>query len=285
MSESHVTGDAAQDTAAGARYATGRAASSCAKEQGSEPMKKNLLALAMALGVFVSQEASAQSASGGLAGMIGAPFSGVRSQQAARNFVDGNRIDSGRSVHLYRDAQGRTRVERDVDTAFGAPDPRMQFSPIVINDPVSGEVIELQPQSKTAIVIKGVAPHAIPVPADVPPIAVSFARRFYGANDPGWSKPVSLGDKMLNGVRATGTQRQYTIAAGSVGNEKPIVLTVEQWYSPELGLIVMKNARASTGGEFAFQVENIVRGDPDAALFTIPPGYKVVETGRRAAAQ
>ena len=248
-------------------------------------MKQNLWALSIALGLLGTQGAFAQSAGGGLAEMVGAPFSGVRSQQGARNFVDGNRVDFGRSVKLYRDSQGRTRVEQDADSAIGAADPRARFARVVINDPVSGEYIELQPSSKTAFVIKGGAAHASPVPAETPPVFVSFGGRVYGANDPGWSKAVSLGDKTINGVRANGTQRQYTIAISVIGNEKPIVLSVEQWYSSELGMIVMKNARASTGGEFGFQVENIVQGDPDPALFTVPADYKRIEGGRRAAAQ
>jgi hypothetical protein len=248
-------------------------------------MKQNLLALSIVLSVLGSHGAFAQSAAGGLAELIGAPFSGVRSQQAARNFVDGNRVDTGRSVRLYRDSQGRTRVEPDVATQAGAANPRTRFAQIIINDPVSGDRIELQPLSKTAFVIKGGARQAIPVPAEAPLIFLSFGGRLYGANDPGWSKPASLGDKSINGLRATGTRRQYTIAAGSVGNEKPIMLTVEQWYSPELGLIVMKSAHASTGGEFTFQVENIVQGNPDPALFTIPSDYRRIDAGQRTAAQ
>ena len=80
---------------------------------------KSSLGLCLALGVLVSQAALAQGPLPPLASVIGAPFSGVRSQQAAKSFVDGNRIDRGGNVRLYRDGRGRTRVERVV----GAADP------------------------------------------------------------------------------------------------------------------------------------------------------------------
>jgi hypothetical protein len=198
---------------------------------------------------------------GGLASITGAPFSGVRSQQNAKSFVDGNRIDNGGSVRLYRDSQGRTRVEP------------LNLPHIQITDPVSGNRYELDTQTKTYTVIKGGAPTAQPLTDHVPGIFVMFGRRLRGVEDPGWSQPVALGDKNVEGLRIIGASRKYTIPVGEMGNEKPIVLTVEQWYAPELGLIVSKHARATLGGEFSTDIENIKKGEPDPALFQIPSDY------------
>ena len=248
-------------------------------------MKLRVLALSIALGAFSSLASSAQPEPLGLNTVAGAPFSGVRSQQSARNFVDGNRIDNGRSVRLYRDSEGRTRIERDLPaTAMPASNPGAQFPAVSIDDPVSGERYELHPQNKTAYVFKGLAPATTRVRTEAPGVFASFGGRFYGAQDPGWSKPVSLGEKSVNGVKAEGVRREYTIAVGVMGNAKPIVMTVEQWYSPELGLIVTKSNHASTGGEFGFEIENIVQGEPDPALFRIPSDYTRVDIGSMAAA-
>jgi hypothetical protein len=245
---------------------------------------KLTLALVIALGVLGSQVVSAQVRQPAIASIIGAPFSGVRSQQAAKSFIDGNRIDSGGNVRLYRDGRGRTRVERELPSDVAARNPRRGAVEITINDPVSGDRYELNPQSKTCIVFKGGAARAYPLGSDVPGVSIVFARHFYGAEDPGWSAPVSLGEKSFDGLRAVGTRRQYTIPVGEYGNEKPIVLTVEQWFVPELGLVVARSGRASLGGEFSNQVENIVKGEPDPSLFTIPSDYTRVEAGHRAAA-
>jgi len=84
-------------------------------------------------------------------------------------------------------------------------------------------------------------------------------------------------------VNAVGTRRQYTLPMGAIGNEKPIVLTVEQWFNPELGLLVSKTGTASLGGQFHTEVENIDTRDPDPALFTVPSDYTRTEMNPKAA--
>jgi hypothetical protein len=64
-------------------------------------MKLQALGLCIALSALASTVLHAQAAPPALSSVVGAPFSGVRSQQAAKNFVDGNRIDRGGSVRLY----------------------------------------------------------------------------------------------------------------------------------------------------------------------------------------
>jgi hypothetical protein len=215
---------------------------------------------------------------------VGAPFSGVRTFQGGRNFADGNRVDRGTSERLYRDGQGRTRIEHDVPAQMLANNPKMEPTQVTINDPVSGDRIELHAATKTAIILhNGVAPPRA-APTAAPGVTVTFARRFRPENDPAWSPPVALGEKTFDGLRATGQRRQYTIAVGELSNEKPIVLTVEQWYSPELSLIVAVRGTSTLGGDFSNQVENIVRGEPDPALFTIPADYSRMEVPHRQAA-
>ena len=72
------------------------------------------------------------------------------------------------------------------------------------------------------------------MPAAVPEIFTWFSNVRIGPNEPGWSSPVSLGEKSIEGLRAVGTQKTYTLAAGAVGNEKAVTITVEQWSSPDL---------------------------------------------------
>ena len=42
----------------------------------------------------------------------------------------------------------------------------------------------------------------------------------------------NLGDQTINGIHATGTRITITIPSGKTGNDKPIVVTSERWYSP-----------------------------------------------------
>jgi hypothetical protein len=247
-------------------------------------MKMSLVVLCAAITLAGSQVALAQAQQApALVGIVGQPFSGMRTWQGSRNFVDGNRIDRGAVERLYRDGQGRTRVEREVPAQVLANNPRTEPVQVTINDPLSGDRIELRARSKTAVIFRGRSTPALPPPKSLPAVSVMFAGHQYRGDDQGWSKPVSLGEKSFDGLRAVGQRRQYTVPVGTIGNEKPIVLTVTQWFSSDLSLIVARSGTSSLGGEFGMQVENLVHGEPDASLFLIPSDYRRVEVPRQAA--
>jgi len=245
-------------------------------------MKMPLIALCAAIGFSPVAFAQAQQAPS-LVSIVGEPFSGVRTWQNSRNFIGGNRIDRGTTERLYRDGQGRTRVERDVPPEVLANHPKREPVQITLNDPLSGDRIELRPRSKTAVVLRGRAWPAVAPSKSMPPVSVMFAGHAYTSRDAGWSPVVQLGEKSFDGLRARGQRRLYTVPVGTVGNEKPIVLTVDQWFSPELSLIVARSGTSTLSGEFGMQIENIVKGEPNAALFLIPADYSRVEVPLRQA--
>jgi len=92
-------------------------------------------------------------------------------------------------------------------------------------------------------------------------------------------KTESLGTQVIGGVTAQGTRITRTIPAGQVGNQAPIVMTIERWYSPELQTEVMSKRVDPQFGETIFQLKNIVRAEPDASLFQVPPNY-TIKSGR-----
>ena len=49
-----------------------------------------------------------------------------------------------------------------------------------------------------------------------------------------------LGEQVLEGLLVTGTRVAHTIPAGALGNERPIEIVTERWYSPELGEVQPK---------------------------------------------
>jgi hypothetical protein len=96
------------------------------------------------------------------------------------------------------------------------------------------------------------------------------------------SKAVSrdLGTRDFDGVRAEGKQRSYEIPAGEVGNRNPIVVRDETWYSPELQVTVYSKHSDPRSGDYVYRLENLRRGEPDAALFAVPPDYRVRDMGK-----
>ena len=84
----------------------------------------------------------------------------------------------------------------------------------------------------------------------------------------------SLGTRDFDGVKADGTQTTHTIPAGTIGNEKPIVITRERWFSAELQLVVFVRNFDPRAGETTYRLTNVRRGEPPADLFRVPVDFR-----------
>jgi hypothetical protein len=79
----------------------------------------------------------------------------------------------------------------------------------------------------------------------------------------------------MEGLVVTGVRTTRTIPAGEIGNDKPLSIVTEVWTSPELKTIIYSKRTDPRMGEHTFKLTNIVRAEPDASLFTVPPDFKV----------
>jgi hypothetical protein len=86
----------------------------------------------------------------------------------------------------------------------------------------------------------------------------------------------SLGVQNFDGVDAEGTRTVSTIPAGAIGNDRPIEIVYERWYSKELQLIVYSRHSDPRFGEQTYRLTNIDRSEPDPSLFAVPAGYTVI---------
>jgi hypothetical protein len=87
----------------------------------------------------------------------------------------------------------------------------------------------------------------------------------------------SLGTRDFGGIQAEGTMTTHTIAAGAIGNEKPIVVTSERWFAPDLHVVVFAKTVDPRAGETSYRLINVKREEPAADLFKVPADYKGVE--------
>jgi hypothetical protein len=85
----------------------------------------------------------------------------------------------------------------------------------------------------------------------------------------------SLGTQNIEGVDAEGTRTVTTIPAGSIGNERPIEIVYERWYSKELQQIVYSKHSDPRFGDQTYRLTNINRSEPDPSLFEVPTGYRI----------
>ena len=86
----------------------------------------------------------------------------------------------------------------------------------------------------------------------------------------GKGETTPLGTRDFGGVKADGTQTTHTIPAGEIGNEKPIVISSERWFSPELHVVVFARTVDPRVGETSYRLVNLKREEPPADLFRIP---------------
>lgn len=90
-------------------------------------------------------------------------------------------------------------------------------------------------------------------------------------------KEEQLGRQIVEGVEAEGTRTTVTIPAGEIGNERPIEIVNERWYSPELQLVVMTRNSDPRTGETTYKLTNINRAEPARSLFEVPSDFTIKE--------
>jgi hypothetical protein len=203
--------------------------------------------------------------------VTGAPFTATAVGTINRTLADGNKITQTVQSNLYRDTQGRVRKEVTLPAMAGstADTPK---SLVFIHDPVAGTGYVLDTNKKVA--------HAIPQhtkggPGNGAPEADGEPGPHRGHGASSNVVQESLGTQTINGVAAEGTRFTRTIPAGAMGNEKPLTIVREEWYSNDLQIIVQSKRTDPFIGETTYSVTNIQRNAPAATLFTVPSDYTV----------
>jgi hypothetical protein len=90
-------------------------------------------------------------------------------------------------------------------------------------------------------------------------------------------KSESLGKQMIEGVNAEGTRTSTTLEAGAIGNDRPIQISSESWYSTELQTLVKSVHNDPRTGEEVFRLINVSRAEPPSTLFQVPGEYQIVD--------
>jgi hypothetical protein len=243
-------------------------------------------------------EAMRFSTFGGPAAVVkGAPYSATITNESVQTLADGTHIVQSSDGSAARDSQGRTRQDAPLPMIGGlaASDaPHL----VMIQDPVANVGYTLNLTDKTAwkhmmpagqpsmaggavgtrtMVLRtdtAVAGAAVPPPG--PPMVWS---KHMIAEDAGEVTTENLAPQTMEGVQVTGVRTTQTIAAGKIGNDRPINIVTEVWTSPELKTIVLSKRNDPRSGEQTFKLTNIQRGEPDASLFAVPSDFKINSNG------
>jgi hypothetical protein len=84
-----------------------------------------------------------------------------------------------------------------------------------------------------------------------------------------------LGEQVLEGLLVKGQRMTDTIPAGTIGNERPIEIVTERWYSEEIDAMVLQRFADPRVGETVYRLVNVVRGEPSPELFQVPQAYEI----------
>jgi hypothetical protein len=84
-----------------------------------------------------------------------------------------------------------------------------------------------------------------------------------------------IGERTIQNILTRGCRVTNFIPAGTPNNDQPITTTDESWSSPELRITLLHVFHAPDGQDRMEQLDNIVLGEPDPALFEPPPGYTI----------
>ena len=231
----------------------------------------------------------------------GIPYSAEAVTESTQTLSDGNRIINKTTASIYRDSEGRTRREQTIRAIGPFAKGGEPHQTIYISDPVAGTAYTLDPKSRVArkmppFRFKMAAPPPHPEgKAGVPPDAPMKFEFKIQPDDTvmhkqaaevgvkmGWARNNNarvedLGKQNIEGVEAEGKRTTVTIPAGEIGNERPIEIVSERWYSPELQMIVMTRHSDPRFGENSYRLTNINRSEPARSLFEVPADYTVQE--------
>lgn len=246
-----------------------------------------------------------------------APYSAEVVTDHMQQLADGNRIVEHSSGRVYRDREGRVRREEDrpsgnpgisiIDPVAGVsysldPERRIawktpaQTGIAIMNklDAAKVEMAKVEAELKRRAEQESGAVGAVLEMRQKEEAArkrsaetmtvesgggIVTLKRSPGGGEQ--HKEEGLPSRTMEGVRVEGRRMTTTIAAGAIGNEWPITIVSEEWTSPDLQVLVLTDRKDPRAGDSSYRLQRIVRGEPSATLFQVPPDYEVRETGIR----
>jgi hypothetical protein len=228
-----------------------------------------------------------------------APYTATATTESTQVLTDGNRIVNKTSSFVARDSQGRTRRETDLHRigTMQVDSPKTVF----INDPTTHTQYIFTPGGEATKVVRSEGtwkegPQIIDLRGQREQrLKQKVIVNVQGAHEGQQSKESSeqvkhedLGTQTIEGVSAQGKRETVTIPAGEIGNERPIEIVTETWFSPELHTMVLRKHSDPRLGDSTYRLTDIKRNEPDASLFQAPAGAKlnvepIIELHRRAA--
>jgi len=218
----------------------------------------------------------------------GAPYAADEVHETTQTLADGTKIHNEDKTKVFRDAEGRVRRETGDEVSIFDPTNGSHFV-----RRSSGDAAQKQ-RLNTVFMRGGTVTTTTTSSGENVGVAIAGAKGGRGGGvttlsapggaytlvlrpgdgpESGDSKNVkteALGTQSFDGILAEGTRTTTTIPAGTIGNDRPIEIVNERWYSPDLQVTVMTKRTDPRTGEEVTRLNNIRRGEQDPTLFQTP---------------
>jgi len=240
-----------------------------------------LVALGAIDSLCFAQQTATPASSGAAAGIANAQgavrakvvaYSADQVSVTTQTLADGTKITHKSFAKVYRDSQGRTRYESfAIKAESGEPDVA-PFS-ISIFDQVAGVSYYLNPSDHTA------QRHEVPKPtASHSPTAAGGSANLAPVRKT-LPRPTreDLGTQVIEGLEAKGERVTRIIPEGMEGNDQPLQISTETWFSAEGHLVLLRISNDPRRGETVTRMSDVVFEEPPAELFQVPADYTVQE--------
>ena len=189
------------------------------------------------------------------------PFSAKVELELVNQLQDGTLITHKTYNLDARDSQGRTRNEARnwINPSIGA-EPRLIR--IELYDPATRTRINVFPLAKTVRQwTVGTAVPTAPSSASAKPETITE----------------NIGSDSIEGLPVRGLRVSQTYHPGALGNDRPLTIITESWYSGDLKINLLTKRADLRYGVQTVRVTELVRQEPDSTLFAIPDEYKLIK--------
>jgi len=196
-----------------------------------------------------------------------APFTATVNAEWKRQLADGTTITRGNRRAIARDKWGRIFQERRVLVPQDVKQESV-VAQIEISDPVSHKLYTCVPNERVCQL------ELFSEPVFVPPAKAGTEN---ASRQPGSPTVEDLGKQSVGGLETVGTREITFIETGAMGNDSPMLVKREFWYSPRLDVNLISKVQDPRFGTQNFEVSEIALGDPDPKLFQLPSNASVID--------
>lgn len=194
--------------------------------------------------------------------LTNAPFTATLNTTWVRRLADGAEITLINHRKISRDKLGRIFQERRILVPDDGKSESV-VNQIEISDPVKHELYICMPGKHVCQL------RALALPEISDPSVLGKKAAGPGAEE--------LGKQTILGLETIGTRQVRVIETGAIGNDRPLLIRREFWFSPQLGINLLSTREDPRFGTQKFEITELVPDAPDAKLFEPPADATILD--------